>query len=195
MKVEGSNCLLTQDLSYPLARFVMKFPCAQTIKPRGETYFKLCVPTGEMVSSSSKYNSDESHHSIGCPHWDPELSSLGGQMCVCVPKLIFDPGEWAQESSLTFPCSSPALDFAFVSFCWLLVWMRYIRCRLIPGKLGCHIFDPLKSFFGYTLESCASKTEACSLPSPTLVSYIFWWCQKPLLNTFTCQHQLLSVQW
>lgn len=44
MKVERSNCWLMQDLSYPLAHFVIKFPCAQNIEPKGKKiYISNCV--------------------------------------------------------------------------------------------------------------------------------------------------------
>lgn len=197
MKVEGSNCWLVQDLSNPLALFVIKFPCAQTIKPKGEKnlYFKLCMPAGEKVSSFSTYISDESHRSIGCPHLDSEWVSLGGQMCVCVPKWsltqVNEPRRAASHCRVPFqPLAlllSPTVDFVWV-------WVSYIRCRLTLENLGCHIFDPLESLLGCTLETRASGAASCSLPPPTLVSHLSHLCHKPSPNTFTCWHQPLRVQ-
>lgn len=150
-----------------------------------------------MVSSFSTYISDESHRSIGCPHWDSEWVSLGVQMCVCVPNWsltqVNGPRRAASHYRVPFqPLAlllSPTVDFVWV-------WESYIRCRLTLENLGCHTFDPLKSFLGCSLETCASGTESRSLPPPTLVSHLLQLCRKPSPNTFTCWrwHQPLRVQ-
>lgn len=149
------------------------------------------MPAGETVSSFSTYISDESHRSIGCPHWDSEWVSLGGQMSVCVPKwsLTQVNGPRRATSHCRVPVQPLALLLSLsVDFVW--VGVSYISCRLTLENLGCHIFDPLKSFLGCTLETCASGTESCLLPPPTLVPYLIQLCHRPSPKHF---HTLAST--
>lgn len=154
-------------------------------------YFKLCMPAGEMVSSFSAYISDESHCSVGCPHWDSEWFSLGAQMCVCVPKWSLT--QVNGPTRVTSHCCVPVQPLALLlslTVDFICVWVSYVRCRLTLENLGVAFLILLN----LSLEICASGTESCSLPPPTLVSSLIQLGHKPSPNTFTRCHLPLRVQ-